>query len=166
MEIYKKAWILIFLAVFSVPIACERAKNHLEIAQGLMNEEKPDDAFNEYTKAINDNVNFAEAYYGRGCIYLSREKLEEAVSDFRKAIDIKPSYIDAHKKLAETFTKIGAPDDEFQKRLRRLKRLPIIPELCGTRCFYHKLQKRLMLSTSKKALELDPKNPLSCSTLA
>ena len=68
MEIYKKAWILIFLAVLSVPVACERAKNHLEIAQGLMNEEKPDDAFNEYTKAINVNVNLAEAYYGRGCI--------------------------------------------------------------------------------------------------
>ena len=104
-------------AIFCLPLACEKGKDHIEIANSLVKENKLDKALTEYTKAIETNVNLSEAYYGRGSVYLGQEKLEEAAIDFRKAIDINPKYIDAHKKLAETFTKIGAPDDEFQKAL-------------------------------------------------
>ena len=43
------------------------------------------------------------------CLSWARRRLEEAVTDFRKAIDINPKYIDAHREVAETFTKIWRP---------------------------------------------------------
>ena len=116
MKLYKYALFLLSLALFCSPFACDKGKNHSEIADGLVKENKLDEALAEYTKAIEANVNLAEAYYGRGVVYFRQDKLEEAAIDFRKVIDIKPNYIEAHKKLAETFVKIGAPDDEFQRR--------------------------------------------------
>jgi len=118
---------LMSLAIFCLPLACEKGRNHVEIADGLAKENKLEEALAEYTKAIETNVNLSEAYYGRGSVYLGQEKLEEAVTDFRKAIDINPKYIDAHRKLAETFTKIGAPDDEFQKRYKAIENDPENP---------------------------------------
>ena len=96
-----------------------------------------------------------------GSVYLGQEKLEEAVTDFRKAIDINPKYIDAHRKLAETFTKIGAPDDEFQKRYKAIENDPENPlNYVDLGVFLHKLQKEIdAIAQYKRALELDPKNP-------
>src|SRR3989304_9004777 len=105
MKLYKYAFFFMSTAIFCLPLACEKGRTHVEIADGLAKENKLEEALAEYTKAIETNVNLSEAYYGRGGVYLEQEKLEEAVTDFRKAIDINPKYIDAHKKLAEKFTK-------------------------------------------------------------
>src|SRR3972149_2464641 len=113
MKLYKYAFFLMSTAIFCLPIACQKGKDHIEIANSLARENKLEEALAEYTKAIETDVNLSEAYYGRGSVYLGQEKLEGAATDFRKAIDINPKYIDAHRKLAETFTKIGSPDDEF-----------------------------------------------------
>ena len=141
MKMYRYASFIMLFAIFCIQIACGKVKKHIEIADALVKEEKLDEALSEYTKAIEADVNLAEAYYGRGSVYLKQERLEEAATDFRKAIDINPNYIDAHKKLAETFIKIGAPDDEFQKRFKAIQNDPdnalVYVEL-GV--FYHKLE--------------------------
>src|SRR3989338_3439594 len=105
MRLYKYALFLMSAVIFCLPLACEKGKEHIEIANSLVKEKKLDEALVEYSKAIETNANLSEAYYGRGGVYLEQEKLEEAATDFRKAIDTNPKYIDAHKKLAETFTK-------------------------------------------------------------
>src|SRR4030065_2319468 len=144
MKLYKYALFLMSTAIFCLPVACEKGRNHGEIADGLAKENKLEEALAEYTKAIETNANLSEAYYGRGGVYLEQEKLEEAATDFRKAIDINPKYIDAHKKLAETFTKIGAPDDEFQKRFKAIENDPDNPlSYVDLGVFLHKLQKEL-----------------------
>src|SRR3972149_5951345 len=127
MKLYKYALFLMSLFIFCLPIACQKGKDHIEIANSLARENKFEEALVEYTKAIETNVNLSEAYYGRGSVYLGQERLEEAAKDFRKAIDIYPKYIYAHRKLAETFTKIGAPDDEFQKRYKAIENDPDNP---------------------------------------
>ena len=120
MKICKHVFFLLLMTSFCMQSGCEKGKKHIEIAGDLVRAEKLDEALVEYTKAIEADANHADAYYGRGDIYLRQGKLEDAAIDFRKAIDINPSYIDAHRKLAETFIKIGAPDDEFQKRFKAI----------------------------------------------
>ena len=63
--------------------------------------------------------------------------------------------------MAETFTKIGAPDDEFQKRFKAIDKNPDNPlNYVELGVFYHKLQKEIdAIDQYKKALELDPKTP-------
>lgn len=127
MKLYKHVFCLLSLTMFCLPLACEKGKSHLEIANGLVRENKFDEALSEYSKAIDANADMATAYYGRGVVYFELGKLDEAAIDFRKAIDIKPNYLEAHKKLAETFVKIGAPDDEFQKRYKAIDSDPDNP---------------------------------------
>ena len=45
-----------------------------------------DKAINSWAKAIEQNPEFAEAYYNRGSAYVRQEKLDEALSDFDKTI--------------------------------------------------------------------------------
>ena len=100
-----------------ISLACGKREKHIELANTLAKENKLEEALSEYTKAIESDKASEIAYYGRGDVYFKLGKLEEAAKDFRNAIDIKPGFIEAHKKLAETFNKIGAPPDEYTKRV-------------------------------------------------
>lgn len=53
-------------------------------------------AINDYTKAIEINPNYAEAYYSRGKVYDKQRNLPQAISDYTKAIEINPNYADAY----------------------------------------------------------------------
>ena len=74
MKLYKYALFLMSLSIFCLPISCQKGKDHIEIANSLVKENKLDKALAEYTKAIETNVNLSEAYYGRGIVYLGQEK--------------------------------------------------------------------------------------------
>ena len=65
MKLYKYAFFFMSTAIFCLPLACEKGRNHVEIADGLAKENKLEEALAEYTKAIETNVNLSEAYYGR-----------------------------------------------------------------------------------------------------
>ncbi|WP_169704296.1 tetratricopeptide repeat protein [Candidatus Kuenenia stuttgartiensis] len=110
-------YLLLLLSMVCISFACGKREKHIERANTLAKENKLEEALSEYTKAIESDKSSEIAYYGRGDVYFKLGKLEDAAKDFRSAIDIKPGFIEAHKKLAETFDKIGAPPDEFQKRI-------------------------------------------------
>ena len=62
----------------------------------LFNEEKYDEAFTEFNKAIEMAPDYAEAYFNRGKIYKDKYQYNEAISDFSKAIELKPDFFDPY----------------------------------------------------------------------
>lgn len=54
-----------------------------------------DKAVQNYTKAININPKYAEAYNNRGYTYMRIRNFENAIYDLNKAIELRPNYINA-----------------------------------------------------------------------
>ena len=54
------------------------------------------EAISAYTKAIEINSSFAEAYNNRGLNYVEQGNLPQAISDYAKAIEINPNLADAY----------------------------------------------------------------------
>ncbi|MDD5530210.1 MAG: tetratricopeptide repeat protein [bacterium] len=52
-------------------------------------------ALTAFTKAIELNPNYADAFYNRGVIYGKKGELEKAIKNFDKAISINPNFADA-----------------------------------------------------------------------
>jgi len=55
-----------------------------------------EEAVRLYTKAIEINPNFVQAYYNRGIAYNDIREYFKAISDFTKAIEINPDYAEAY----------------------------------------------------------------------
>src|SRR5215204_1440714 len=51
-----------------------------------------DEAIREYTKAIELNPQFAEAYYNRGIAYSDKKEYDAAIQDYTKAIELNPRF--------------------------------------------------------------------------
>ena len=58
-------------------------------------------------EAVKLNPGSFKARYNRGKCYLQLKYYEEAVSDFMKAVDIKPDHASAHEYLSEAFLHTG-----------------------------------------------------------
>lgn len=53
-------------------------------------------AIQDFSRVIEINPNFAEAYYGRGLANFDLGNREEAIADYTQALAINPNYIDAY----------------------------------------------------------------------
>ncbi|NEQ38188.1 MAG: tetratricopeptide repeat protein [Okeania sp. SIO3I5] len=65
-------------------------------------------AIQYFSRAIEINPNFAEAYYGRGLAKFDLGNKEEAIADYSQALAINPNYIDAY--LARGIAKLIVGD--------------------------------------------------------
>lgn len=52
-----------------------------------------------------------EAHYATGIAYLDAGKIDEAINEFQKALDLKPDYVDAHLGLAKAYFQNGQLDE-------------------------------------------------------
>ena len=71
---------------------------YMTLAELSILQQKPDEAINAYSRAIQVLPKEPTLYYNRGTTYLNmsgKEKLELAEKDFSKAIELFPSYADA-----------------------------------------------------------------------
>lgn len=95
--------IVLLLAMSS----CEnQGKSRLYTEKGselLLRYSKFDEAEETLTQAIKYDKNNVEAYYYRGCAKMNAKKYQEAVSDFEKAIELKPDYADAYFNLGRAY---------------------------------------------------------------
>ena len=66
----------------------------VETAYGIKGD--VDLAFADYNRAIGLKLDFAEAYYNRGVIYVKKGDFDRAISDYTHAIDLKPDYVEAY----------------------------------------------------------------------
>lgn len=54
-----------------------------------------DQSISKYTKAIENNPNYAGAYYNRAVAYIHKGNYDQAISDCTKAIEFNPNYVEA-----------------------------------------------------------------------
>ena len=59
------------------------------------------EAIDQYTKAINGDANYAEAYSNRGVAWWKAGNWDRALQDTRKAVEIDPAFAGGHYNLAE-----------------------------------------------------------------
>ena len=60
-------------------------------------------AIEDYTKAIELDPKFAEAYYHRGCSWYEVDKFEDSITDLTKAIEINPKNNLIYTNIAITY---------------------------------------------------------------
>lgn len=94
-----------------------------------------DDAMLDYTKAIQLNLKWTDAYYNRARIALTRKdiknpNLETVVSDLEKALELDPNFIDALYAMAAVQKKL----ENYKRSMEFLdKLLAIEPEAVNAR---------------------------------
>jgi tetratricopeptide (TPR) repeat protein len=84
-------------------------------------ENKIDEALNDYSKAIQLNPDYADAYYNRGALLLNENKIDEALNDFNKAIQLNPGDAKAYSNRGALLLKENKIDealDDFNKAIQ------------------------------------------------
>ncbi len=104
--------------------------------------EKPKEAIENYSKAIEYDDSMTDAYYNRAKLTLSdktasKDKIESAIKDLNKALELDPKFTDALFALASAYKKL----EQYHKSLEYLEKLlEINPEH-----LYGKALKKLIL---------------------
>ncbi len=118
-------WIL-FAVIIAVMPAChiatanttDDAKNFFSSAEIKFGNNDVEGALVDYSKAIELNPTFADAYNNRGSIKSDLGDIQGATADFAKAIEISPSFITAYLNRAalklDQSDKQGATADLLQ----------------------------------------------------
>ena len=102
----KIAFLFVAFCAF-ILTSCENpAKSRLYTDEGsklLLRYSQYDEAVEVLTKAIKYDKNNYEAYYYRGCAQVNAKRYEEALTDFEKAVELKPDYADAYFNMGRTY---------------------------------------------------------------
>ena len=103
----KKLKIVISILLLFALAGCQNpTKSRVYTEEGaklLLRYSKYDEAEKTLTKAIRYDRNNCEAYYYRGCAKVNAQKFEDAIADFKKAVEIKPDYADAYFNIGKTY---------------------------------------------------------------
>jgi tetratricopeptide (TPR) repeat protein len=62
----------------------------------LQREGQLEAALSAYSQAILKNPDFAEAYYGRACVYYALRSCDQAINDCNRAIELRHCFVEAH----------------------------------------------------------------------
>ncbi|MDD2636557.1 MAG: tetratricopeptide repeat protein [Bacteroidales bacterium] len=100
--------IFVILLVFS-QIACnsQNSKNFYEIANNCYQQGKYIEAIENYDKAIENDADFADAYYNRGSAKREIENFEGAINDFSRCIQLDATNYDAYNNRANCKMTLG-----------------------------------------------------------
>lgn len=121
-------------------------------------ENKIDEAFNDYDKAIKLKPDFIEAYVNRGAILRKEKKFDEALNDFNKAIELKPDYTEAYVNRGALFqdeNKIEEALNDFNKAIKLKPDLALAYVYRGILLTYEK-KNDLAFDDYSRAIELKP----------
>jgi tetratricopeptide (TPR) repeat protein len=88
----------------------ECASAHFNLAVSLLQARKYGDAESHYRQALAVNPT-APTYNGLAYVLARQGRTDEAVAEYRKAIDIDPKFIPAYNNLAETLARQGKLDE-------------------------------------------------------
>jgi len=88
------------LVLSAVTLYAQSAQTHFDNGKRLYDQDKDDEAIQEFTAAIRLNPNMAEAYAYRGRLYSYRRDYDRAISDFEAALRINPNLNDTKADLA------------------------------------------------------------------
>jgi Tfp pilus assembly protein PilF len=68
---------------------------------------KTDEAFEQFSQAVQINGNYADAHCNLGRLLAQRGQRDEAVAHFREALRLKPGYEEARKQLHNVGIAVG-----------------------------------------------------------
>jgi len=80
---------------------------HNELGALLFQRDFPKDAMAEFEKAIDLDKKFYPAWFNKGLVYLSQDKLHSAERSFRKAVNLKPGFGEAQFHLGLVYEMEG-----------------------------------------------------------
>ena len=66
-----------------------------------------DQAISDFTKAIEMNPRYYQAYYNRGIVYGNKGQYDQAISDYNKAIEINPRFAQAYYNMKEGIERLA-----------------------------------------------------------
>ena len=73
----------------------------------LAEQNKPQEALENYNKSIKINPNYSQAYNNLGVCLYKLGKIDEAIQGYRKAIEIQPKHAGAYNNLGAVFKELG-----------------------------------------------------------
>ncbi|WP_017293543.1 protein kinase domain-containing protein [Geminocystis herdmanii] len=79
-----------------VDSSLENAKTYFNSAEEYRNLKQYEKAIIDYTKAIDLDPNYTDAYNNRGIAYKNLKQYEKAIIDYSKAIELDPNYTSAY----------------------------------------------------------------------
>ncbi|MDD5613822.1 MAG: tetratricopeptide repeat protein [Candidatus Omnitrophica bacterium] len=88
--------LMVLIAAFNTSHAQESAREIFERAVEYHNQNSFDEAIAEFSKVIDVDPEYSEAYYNRGLVYAKKGDYEQAIIDFTSAIGIEFDYADAY----------------------------------------------------------------------
>lgn len=156
------------LALINFRSAIELDPKHADIAyfnrgKLLASDGKTEEAFKDYTAAINANTKFAEAYYERGVIYFQRNAYEQAKSDFEHTVQYAPKHAYAWNDLGSTKRQLGdlkGAETAYSKAIGSNSQLAFVYNNRGsTRVQLKKFDEAI--SDFSKSLKLEPSNHIT-----
>ena len=101
---------------------CWMAFNNLGVL--LMGMKKPQEAIENYTKAIDLFPNYAEAHNNIGNALISVDQSDKALYHFKKALEIRPDYAGALNNLGLLLIKTGRIDDAIESYKKAIELEP------------------------------------------
>lgn len=102
------------------------ANYHLATACLQMGEHKK--ALNHYLRQI-EIESHLESYYNIGVLLMYEERHRDAIDYLKKALDLKPTYFDAHINIAAIYLKLGRTQEAIEHYQLALKLRPNDPEI-------------------------------------
>lgn len=90
-------------------------------------------AIARFTRALQRNPVFAEAYYNRGLVDLEIGQLGQAISDFTKAVEIKPGFTEGYIARAPIYDALGRYEDAISDFTRIIENNPDAIEIYFSR---------------------------------
>jgi tetratricopeptide (TPR) repeat protein len=122
-----------------------------------------DQAISDYTRAIEINPKFAEAYNERGVVYDDKDQFDLAISDYTKAIEINPKFAVAYNNRGGVYDDKNQYDQAINDYTKAIEINPNLSEVYNNRAFayYTKGQYKLAISDYTRAIEINPKFALA-----
>ena len=150
----------IFLTIFTVLLSCNGTDNYnlgiYNARQG--NQEK---AIEYFTKAIEDNPKYSDAYYNRAYEQqLIGGKEKQIISDYTKSLELNPNDNEAHMNRGLVFMKMGENDkaiSDYKKSIEIKPDYPIVYANLGN-AYKLKGDNEKACENWKKSLELGNRN--------
>jgi tetratricopeptide (TPR) repeat protein len=84
---------------------------HYTLGELARRDEKCDEALPQFSEAIKNNPNFAEAYLGEGLCLVTLKKFEEAIQPLRSAERLTPGNPEVHHTLATALQRSGHKEE-------------------------------------------------------
>lgn len=86
----------------------ERAEIHYNLGAEALRASRVQDALREFDEALAADPNFADAHLGRGLVMeYGYGKLDDAEKHYRRAIELRPAFPEAHNNLGQLLAKRG-----------------------------------------------------------